>query len=336
VSSPPSFLLSASEPDALTRRLRSIGHLAPDESIDRLASAGAGNMNLTLRAWVGERTFIVKQSRPWVEKYPDIPAPPDRVLVEAAFYNAVASRPPVASAMPRLLWVDVDERMLALEDLGPSADCTDVYGEATLSDGERDGLLRWLSSLHAEPTDGSSDRLQNRAMRELNHAHIFDLPLQPGVFDADGFFDGLGPAAEALRADSAYVDAVRGLGRTYLADGDRLLHGDFYPGSWLRTAAGVRIIDPEFGFLGRPEFDLGVMLGHAVLAGGSTEEAAFELRSYVAPAGFSWPLAVRFAGVEIMRRLIGVAQLPLDADLARRLELLDVSRSLVLHPEDHR
>jgi len=41
-------------------------------------------------------------------------------------------------------------------------------------------------------------------------------------------------------------------------------------------------------------------------------------------------LARQFAGVEIMRRLIGVAQLPLQASLDRKQELLGHARELVL------
>ena len=41
-------------------------------------------------------------------------------------------------------------------------------------------------------------------------------------------------------------------------------------------------------------------------------------------------LALQFAGMEIMRRLIGVAQLPLAADLSRKEALLATSRDLVL------
>ena len=45
-------------------------------------------------------------------------------------------------------------------------------------------------------------------------------------------------------------------------------------------------------------------------------------------------LARRYAGVEIMRRLIGVAQIPtLRADLAQKAAWLDLSRRLVLEPE---
>jgi 5-methylthioribose kinase len=43
-------------------------------------------------------------------------------------------------------------------------------------------------------------------------------------------------------------------------------------------------------------------------------------------------LVSAFAGVEIMRRLIGVAQLPLAYALDRKQALLQLSRRLVLEP----
>ena len=39
---------------------------------------------------------------------------------------------------------------------------------------------------------------------------------------------------------------VTALGVRYLEDGDTLVHGDYFPGSWLRTGEGVRIIDGPF------------------------------------------------------------------------------------------
>jgi len=44
------------------------------------------------------------------------------------------------------------------------------------------------------------------------------------------------------------------------------------------------------------------------------------------------PSSRRFAGVEIMRRLIGVAQLPLECGIERKGALLRLSRDLVLGP----
>jgi len=51
---------------------------------------------------------------------------------------------------------------------------------------------------------------------------------------------------------------------------------------------------------------------------------------YAASPGFDRRLAAGFAGVEMMRRLLGVAQLPLSAGLARKRALLERARALVL------
>ena len=47
-----------------------------------IARAGAGNMNLALRVTTRDgRSLILKQGRPWVEKYAHIPAPFERTIV---------------------------------------------------------------------------------------------------------------------------------------------------------------------------------------------------------------------------------------------------------------
>jgi 5-methylthioribose kinase len=325
------FRLDPKGPRALEAWLRPRGWLGADEPILRLASAGDGNMNLTLRVTTPRRSFIVKQSRGYVEKYPHIPAPAERSLVEAAFYRSVSSEAPIYEAMPELLGADRDARLLLLEDLGAASDMMNVYRGVCINPVERGALLTWLSHLHAMPIQDPDPLLENRAMRALNHAHIFDLPLrQADLIDLDALTPGLAAEAARIRQDGLYTDGVRALGQRYLGTGPSLLHGDFYPGSWLRTSHGIRIIDPEFCFVGPPEFDVGVMVGHAILAGDSPDDAFATIDDgYEAPPGFDGALAGGFAGVEIMRRLLGVAQLPISASAARKAEWLATSRQLV-------
>lgn len=329
-----SFLVDPSDVAGLTQWLRAQALLGPDETLGQVESAGEGNMNLTLRLRTEGRSFILKQSRPWVEKYPSIAAPAERAQVEAAFYQAVRGHAPLARRMPELLAVVPQANLLLLEDLGPASDFSDVYAGARVTDPERAALLGWLFQLHHLEVQALDARLHNPKMRALNHEHIFDLPLrmQDGLH-ADAFTPGLEAVAAALRSDEAYVAQVQALGARYLsARAGSLLHGDFYPGSWLRTAnASVLIIDPEFCFVGPPEFDVGVMLAHAVLAGGDYQfERQALVRDYLAPPAFDLSLAERYAGVEIMRRLIGVAQLPLSASLDQKAAWLQLSRQLVL------
>src|SRR5262249_3999870 len=125
------FRIDPSDHAGLATYLIDRGIIGANETPITVSRAGAGNMNLTLRVVTPERRIVVKQGRPWVEKYPEIPAPADRTLVEAAFYRTIAAHAPVASRMPALLHVDGAARIIALEDID-GADFTDLYRPPTI------------------------------------------------------------------------------------------------------------------------------------------------------------------------------------------------------------
>ena len=331
---PAVFLLDEVGLQELTDYLRGIKVIGKYEAVERCEIPGAGNMNYTLRVITQVSSYILKQARPWVEKYPEISAPWDRVLSEAAFYEIARTDPKVSRGMPELLAVDRHLRTLVLEDLGEAKDATSIYSGSSLSRPELGDLGSWLSSLHAINSHGRGSRsLRNRKMRLLNHEHMFDFPLRlDNGLDLDGITPGLRTCANQLGANSDYVENVRRLGEIYLSDGTSLVHGDYFPGSWLRSQDGVAIIDAEFAFFGRGEFDVGVCCAHLCLARGHTETISRFLESYHAGSSFDSDLMKRFAGAEIMRRLIGVAQLPLPYGLAEKEELLNLSEGLVLEP----
>lgn len=314
----------------LTRYLAGRGLFAEDESIVEVAKAGEGNMNCTLRVITTRQRFIVKQARPWVEKYDHIDAPWDRSLIEAAFYRAVARCHDLAAQMPRLIDDDADAHTLVLEDVGPHGDFTSLYAGSALTASDCTALAGYLHRLRrcTVPAD-ERDVFANRDMRALNHEHIFHVPLrETNGLALDAVKLGLQALADALKRDRSYVKRVRALGERYLADGESLVHGDYFPGSWLHTAAGgIAVIDPEFCFLGAGEFDAGVMMGHLLLAG----QAEAHVERWLDEAhGYDRALVRQFAGVEVMRRLIGVAQLPVRLSLDQERALLDRSRALVM------
>lgn len=341
---PRTYFLDPGNLEGLAEYLTAAGHLTSGEVLLGAEKAGEGVMNCTVRVRTSAGTFILKQSRPWAEKYPQVAAPFDRTLVEARFYRLVAASPAVAGWMPRLLWSDDDARLIALEDLGAASDFFPLYTrQITLDERTLDGLVAYLSALGplAPAHQAAREGLANDDMRALNHEHLFALPLRAdNGLDLDAYtgVPGLAAVAATLREDAAYVAAVTELGERYLTSrGGSLVHGDFYPGSFLQTAAGVKVIDPEFCFCGDAEFDLGVFAAHLLLAGEPPERAEYILAAYQPADGvrFSAALARRYAGVEVMRRLIGVAQIPnLHADLTRRTTLLERSRRLVLEPEE--
>lgn len=322
--------LDAQQPQQIQDYLVRRGWIDELEPITTLEKPGDGNMNYTLRVGTSIRTLIVKQARAYVEKYPAIPAPVERVVIEGHFYEAVQSVPSLAEQMPQLLGIDPENNMLVLEDLGQSPDYTSLYqpGQQLTSD-ELTVLTAYLADLHhhfAQITPAPV--FTNRAMRALNHEHLFVYPFMvENGFDLNSVQPGLQQLAMPYKTDDALKAAVQQLGTVYLADGATLLHGDYYPGSWLRTDTGPKIIDPEFCFYGPPEYDLGVFVAHLLIADQPASMTEQVLTIYRETASFDDTLRQQFTAIEIIRRLIGLAQLPLHLSLDRKAELLQNART---------
>jgi 5-methylthioribose kinase len=286
-------------------------------------------MNLVERVIFDDgSSLILKRAHGWVEKYPEIPAPIGRAGVEAAFYAAVAGSA-AGAAMSAHLGYDEGAAANLFADLGAGADGMAAYSGAAISDTDLDAVADWMRALHSLPVPADA-RLANPAMRALNALHIFDFPLDPGNgFDVDTITPGLQNHANKLKQDAGFIEAVQAVKAIYLGNSSGvLLHGDLYPGSWLTTPQGLFVIDPEFCWIGPPEWDLGVLIAHLKLSNQAEKAATRLLARYDDP--FDMPLVCRIAGIEIMRRLIGVAQLPITTDLAGKAARLDEARALVV------
>ena len=326
----PFELISIEDLQAAGEMLERLELLDSGEAIESMQRAGEGNMNLVIRVVTPRRSMILKQSRPWVEKYPQIEAPADRILAEIDFYQRAEGHQAIHRCMPKMLGCDQVHHVMVLEDLGEASDYSDLYSLRDPQALPLEEAIAWLANLHAikiQPAERA--RIGSRLLRELNHEHIFVIPLQtPSAISLDSICQGLEDLAEIVRGDANVLAAAKHLGERYLGSGEQLLHGDFYPGSWLRTIDGLRVIDPEFSFAGPAEFDLGVLAAHRVFVGGGGDSASLISDVYQAAGGkpIDGQLLRGFAAMEIIRRLIGVAQLPLLADQQQRSEMIRIAQ----------
>lgn len=318
---PNAFFLDGANPDALEKYLIEKGRLDPDEKIIAVGKPGEGNMNYVLRIKTNRRTFIVKQARPWVEKYPQIPAPVERSSVEALYLKNTGDLAEISGFSPKFLWHEVKDFILAQEDLGEVSDFSFLYkGDAKITDEDLARSLEYLRIVHYLPL---STFPANLAMRKLNHEHIFHFPFQEdNGLDLNSIQPGLADVAKPFQKNDRLKNLISRLGEIYLSQGRSLIHGDFYPGSWLKTGKGIMIIDPEFAFHGAPEFDLGVMMAHMLMSKHDFSTLQKIWDGYNAPANFDHGLLSAFTGVEIMRRTIGIAQLPLNLTIAEKINLM--------------
>jgi 5-methylthioribose kinase len=309
----------------LTLWLQSKKWLSPNERVEQLEKPGEGNMNVVLRLRTNRRSLILKQSRPYVNKYQDIPAPLERIAVEREFYTEISAAG-VDAMVPAILAYAPDEYLLLLEDLGEGRDLTSYYQKRVVPTSDLTGLLDFLRKVHQQPVDQYPDNL---ALRKLNHQHIFVLPyLEENGFQLDDIQEGLQEVSRTYKTDQILKAEIARLGEQYLSQGQTLLHGDYYPGSWLRSDGQLYVIDPEFSFLGFPEFDLGVMVAHLILTTGEESWLATCQSVYGLP--LQEKRVQQIAGTEVMRRLIGLAQLPLERSLEEKVQLLKMARKMIV------
>ncbi len=327
------FLLKVAKPEELTKYLQQQEWISTAETIVAVSKAGQGNMNYVLRADTGRRTIILKQSRGYAEKYPQIPAPANRVTIEARFYQKIAEQIELKQMMPGLIGIDDENNIMALEDLGSAKDYTFLYNlKKLLSTEEITTTVTWLHVLHNRLKRSTGDTaLSNREMRLLNHEHIFNFPFQKNNgLNLDTVQKGLQAIAMPYKNDPLLKKKVEELGILYLSDGPYLLHGDFYPGGWLHTATGIKIIDAEFCFYGLREFDLAVMTAHLYLTKHDETFLSVIKNSYPAFHELNIDILNGFTGTEIMRRLLGLAQLPVKLTLTEKEHLLKKARQLIM------
>lgn len=295
------------------------------DEITSISRAGDGNMNVTLRVCGQSSSIILKQAFPYCAKYPDIPAPVERLAVEASYYRACATSPHLSSFHAQLIGEIPRLHLLALEDLGTGADYEEkFYDGHALSVQDLGHLVDYLSHLHSHPVDRIQfSNLSNQSMRILNADYLFEGPFEKPVTETLPFSINreILRTAQEHTAPHKIIRTLQRLRKTYLSeDGASLVHGDFYPRSWIRTVSGPKIIDMEFCHFGAPEFDLGVLQGHLALADSSV---IGQIKSrYRTAAPINWDLVELFQAQEVMRRVLGLAKVPFSATAPTTVRIL--------------
>ncbi len=306
--------------------LRNKNWFQENEQITSISKAGEGNMNVVLRVETNVRSIIAKQSRPFVQKYQQIPAPLHRIEVEQKFYKAI-QKPSLQQHIPKIIGYDANSYMLVLEDLGQCDDMSTIYQARSISGNVLKKLVVIIQEIHQTTIPKGFPK--NLEMRRLNHQHIFELPfLSENGFSLDNIQEGLQALSEPYKKDLSLKKEIDKIGARYLEQGDTLLHGDYYPGSWMTTEENLYVIDPEFGFVGFPEFDLGVMAAHLIMATGKQHYLNEVITAYT--NAIDAKLTAQITGIEIMRRIIGLAQLPLERTLDEKEYLLQLGHQLIL------
>jgi 5-methylthioribose kinase len=330
------LLTEAGVPDYL----RGLGLAAPGEPV-RVEPAGDGNINWVRRATAlgpPVRSYVLKQARPALERFPQYQAPTERIVCEARYLERTRAWDP-AGVCPRVHHFDERNRVLVLEDLGQAERLDHALARGADVSAPLAALASFLGRVHRETRDepGLAAAFANEPMQRLHGDHIFALPYQPNDFPLP---PRTAERAAQLRGDSALCAAAARAYARYLTPSGALVHGDVQAGNVLLPRGGVKLLDAEIAHVGDPAFDIGMLLAHALLPAAAEGRAASARpalahcwESYAGAHGAAGlPAladALRYAGLELLRRTVGAARVPAVADDEAGLRVIDAGLGLV-------
>ncbi len=158
-----------------------------DEQIHNIEVPGEGNMNVVLRVETNKKSFILKQSRPYVNKYPNIKNSEKRIIVEDQFYELII-KSEIQKFFPKKIDFIKKDLILLIEDLGQCRDMSYLYSSKNMNLDHFNSLIYILESIHKTKVNSFPS---NYSLKELNHEHIFVLPFQKNDFQLDDIQSGL-------------------------------------------------------------------------------------------------------------------------------------------------
>jgi len=302
--------------------------------------AGDGNINWVRRARVEPDgpSWIVKQARPALERFPEYRVTTERIAFEARYYE-VAAPFDRRRTCPRVIRFDPEARVLVLEDLCGAERLDAALGRGAPVGEALAGIGAFLGAVHAGTRGADlSARFENREMVRLHGDHVFSLPFRENEFPLS---ERLAARAAALRQDRRLRQTLDAAYARYLGCRVALVHGDVQSANILLASDRPVLLDAEIAHVGDPAFDVGSLVAHLLMpalarrAPGSALPALGALFGAYRGAGgreLRFADAARYAGIEMARRTIGAARLAWadDGDAAERV--LDLGLALVRHP----
>ncbi len=331
--------------ESLAAYLQERGLAGRDERV-AVEAAGDGNINWVRRARIGgprARSLIVKQARPALERFPQYQAPTERMLFEARY--AETARPfDTDAVLPRFLDVDLTNRVLVLEDLGAAERLDAALARGAQSSAPLETLAAFLGRVHAGTRADAAlaARFENGAMQRLHGDHIFALPFAENDFALP---PRTGVRARELWRHAPLREAAARAYERYLTPRGALVHADVQPGNILLPPAGVKLLDAEIAHVGDPAFDVGTLLAHVALpAIARAEPASARLalqnlwQAYARAHGERGLArrgdALRYGGLELLRRTIGAARASAVADDEAGLRAIEAGLRWLLAPTE--
>jgi 5-methylthioribose kinase len=219
----------------LPEYLRKLGLLGPGPP-PAIEPAVDGNINWVRRVRragrpsPGGASWIVKQARPALERFPEYQVSTERILFEHR-YLEVARPFDRHGVLPAVLGFDPEQRVLILEDLGDAERLDHALARGADVAPAAAHLGDLLGRVHAGTAGAAlANAFANDAMRRLHGEHIFVLPLRPNDFPLP---EPVAARARLLQGDADLVRLADAAYARYLEPRGALVHGDVQAGNVL-------------------------------------------------------------------------------------------------------
>ena len=312
-------------PRYLQERHAEIGYFAADAAL-AAAEVGDGNLNFVYRVVDVANpkcSLIVKQAPPYIKILgPAYPLTTQRLTYE---FRALESYHRLAAgAAPIPHYFDEENAVIVMEDLGGYQLLRDALIAGNVNQAVPVQIGRFLGRVHRE-TLAEPEQFDNSAMQAITADYVFTLPFTE--HETNFYTVELADKVARLKADEAFLQKARHLKTIFLTEQQGLTHGDLHTGSVLVRGDSAKVIDAEFAFYGPVGFDIGLFwanyglsyfshigdaavqsaLKTALVRTWESYAAAFQSGGKTETLQHIFHTAVGFAGMEVLRRIIGAA-----------------------------
>lgn len=322
-----------------------------------------GNLNIVFCVWSAEdrnRSLVFKHAPPYIKVLgPGYPLTQHRSAIEARAMTLFHELVP--GSVPKPFRYDLDTHVLLMEDL---------LGYRILRDALLDGDIRptvaasvgsFIGTVHratladklpASELQELRQDFHNPDMRAITNDYVFTKPFQQDPTNRNTA--GLDTLAEEVRCDQALLAEISRLRARFNEAQEGVVHGDLHTGSVMVGEQDARVIDGEFAFFGPVAFDMGALIANYLLAwhaqSGENQDkllhsiedcwhAYSQAMDLPERLQAIWREAVQFAGVKMLRRILGAAHvkdLECIADITQRAavetQAIGCARELILSP----
>ena len=339
--------------DYLCSRHAEIGIFEPDTEF-RVEEIGDGNLNTVYRVSDTARpecSIVLKYAPPYIKVLgPDYPLSTERLTYESRaldVYNRL-----VSGTSPAQYNFDAEAAVIAMEDLRNArvlrADL--IAGTVDIAIAEQIG--RFMGIMHSQTYVDNVDRetaqhykrqFANTIMQSITADYVFTFPYTE--HETNFWTPGLASDVQQLKTDTDFLRQAAHLKQIFLTAQQGVTHGDLHTGSVLLQNDTAKVIDAEFAFYGPVGFDLGLYWANYLLSYFSHQDTLSVQSALKTAIRQTWRTytaefkmvdarlkartlqnifhdAVGFAGLEMLRRLIGAAHVK-DIE-----DIVDISRKL--------